>query len=241
MHSFVITQDGVAVAFDHYQHGHAGLVIIAPGFYNSKDALLLKELAAALTDTYDVIAMDFRGHGNSGGSFHWTSKEYLDLLAVVEKFKEKYTSIGVIGFSLGGATSIIAAGKTSAITSVIAVSAPSDFDKIEYRLWELDVENDIRYSLLGKGRIGKGVRPGPFWYKKEKPIDVVGKLGQPILYIHGTDDWIIKPWHSKALFDKTKSLKALEIIQKGPHAEYLMRRYSKEVVGWISDWLKQTL
>lgn len=234
----VVTKDGIRIAFDHYKNGHAMLVVIAPGFFNSKDALLIKDLANGLAGQYDVIAMDFRGHGKSGGLFYWTSKEYLDLLAIVDQFKDQYMSIGVIGFSLGAATAIIAASKTDAIKAIVAVSAPSDFSKIEYRLWELNVENDIRYSLLSKGRIGKGVRPGPFWYKKEKPIDVVGKLHQPILFIHGTDDWVVKPWHSKTLFDQAKSLKSIETIQYGPHAEYLMRDYSKEVLKFIRDWFK---
>lgn len=236
----VITQDNVAIAYDYYQGGFERLIIIAPGFYNSKEALLLRNLSKSLAQDYDVISMDFRGHGKSEGLFYWTSKEYLDLLAIVERFKEQYRFIGVIGFSLGAATSIIAASKTDAINSLILVSAPTAFEEIEYRLWELDFENDIRYSLLAEGRVGKGVRPGPFWYKKERPIDLVGRLIQPVLYIHGTDDWIIKPWHSKALFDKTRSMKSLEIIQDGPHAEYLLRNFNVMMLGHIHQWFKQS-
>ena len=143
----LLTIDGQTIHYDLYQHGHKQLIIIAHGFFNSKDALLLKELGHALSNQYDILIMDFRGHGKSSGLFYWTSKEYLDLQAVLEHVKSSYTEIGVIGFSLGAATSIIAASNVEGIATVISISAPSEFEKIEYRFWELDIENDI-FSLL---------------------------------------------------------------------------------------------
>lgn len=207
------TSDGQDIVLDHYQHGHDKVIIIAHGFFNSKDALLLKALGLALDDRYDIIIMDFRGHGKSGGLFYWTSKEYLDLQTVLDYAQKSYQRIGVIGFSLGAATSLIAASRGDLITSLIAVSAPSEFEKIEYRFWELSFENDIVYSLIGEGKIGKGVRPGPFWQKKDKPIDRVEKIQCPVLYIHGQADWLIKPWHSEALYKRTIAPKHLAIIK----------------------------
>lgn len=235
------TSDGQKIVFDHYRHGHDKVVIIAHGFFNSKDALLLKELGRALNDRYDVIIMDFRGHGKSGGLFYWTSKEYLDLEAVIEYAKKNYTKLGVVGFSLGAATSLIVASLGDLMDSLIAVSSPTAFEKIEYRFWELSFETDIVYSLIGEGKIGKGVRPGPFWQKKHKPIDLVEKIQCPVLYIHGAEDWLIKPWHSESLYKKTKAPKHLAIVKGGPHAEYLIRTHKVETVGLIKSWFKETL
>lgn len=237
----VLTADQHKIAYDHYQNGHEKVIVVAHGFFNSKDALLMKELGEALAGEYDVIIMDFRGHGKSGGWFHWTSKEYLDLEAVLEFARKKYEKIGVIGFSLGAATSLITASQNELITSLIAVSGPTEFEKIEYRFWELDPENDLMYSLIGKGRIGKGVRPGPFWFKKHKPIDRVEHIKCPVLYIHGESDWLIKPWHSEELYKKTTSKKHLVMIKKGPHAEYLVRKNKEETVKLIREWFKETL
>ncbi len=237
----IVTMDKEKIAWQLYASNHTKLIIIAHGFYNSKEALLLKELAQELTPTYDVAVIDFRGHGKSSGLFQWTSKEYIDLLAVIDEVKDRYEAIGVIGFSLGAATSLITASKTDLIKSIVAVSPPSEFEKIEYRLWELDMNLDVKYSLFGEGRIGKGVRPGPWWQAKEKPIDIVAKLKQPVYYIHGTKDWIIKPWHSQALFDKTNSVKKIDIIQDGPHAEYLMLTHRKILCNGIKEWFLKTL
>ena len=237
----LLTTDHHIIHYDLYLQGHNSVVIIAHGFFNSKDAILLKELGRSLEDQYDVIIMDFRGHGKSKGLFYWTSKEYSDLEAVLNFAKQKYERIGVIGFSLGAATSIIVASRVDFINSLVSVSAPTEFEKIEYRFWELDIENDIFYSLIGEGRIGKGVRPGPFWLKKERPIDCVDKIQTPTLFIHGDKDWLIYPSHSEDLYQKARCLKKLAIIKNGPHAEYLIRKNKQEIFYLIKDWFKKTL
>jgi uncharacterized protein len=239
----VTTSDEQKIAFDQYVSGQERAIVIAPGFYNSKEALLLKDLADYLAnDGYDVFLMDFRGHGSSSGLFNWTSREYLDLLAVVGYVQERYKKIGVIGFSLGAATALIAAVKSAAIHSLIAISPPAEFEKIEYRFWELSWDHDIHYSLLSEGRIGKGVKPGPFWLAKEKPRNVVRKLKQPVFYIHGTEDWLIKPWHSEVLYGETSSaVKRREVISGAPHAEYMLRTHREDMVRKIHDWFQETL
>ncbi len=234
------TSDDHLVHYDLYIQGHNKLVIIAPGFFNSKDALLLKELGQALADQYDVLIMDFRGHGKSGGLFYWTSKEYLDLQTVLDYAKTRYQKISVIGFSLGAATSIITASQSDLIDNLISVSAPTEFEKIEYRFWELDIENDIFYNLVGEGRVGKGFRPGPFWLKKDKPIHRVEHVKCPVFYIHGECDWLIKPWHSEELYKKTPATKRLAIIKNGPHAEYLIRKNKEQTITLIRNWLNET-
>src|SRR5476649_8713 len=93
---YLITSDKHKIHYDRYNGGHDKVIIIAHGFFNSKQAVLLMKLAEDLNDEFDVIVFDFRGHGLSQGVFYWTSKEYLDLLAVVEFAKKHYVKIGVI-------------------------------------------------------------------------------------------------------------------------------------------------
>ena len=237
----VVTQDGQLIRYDLYKSGHPSLVIIAHGFFNSKDAVLLKELGRLLEDRYDVAIMDFRGHGESPGLFWWTTKEYLDLTAVLSDAKVNYGTVGVIGFSLGAATSIITAARTDLIDSLIAVSGPTEFERIEYHFWDLDPENDILYNMIGEGKVGKGVRPGPFWLKKDKPVELIDKVKCPVMILHGGEDWLIKPWHARALFDKCRSQKKLVIIPDGPHAEYLVRKNKQQTVDAVRDWFRETL
>lgn len=237
----LLTSDNHRIHLDHYRLNHPQVVVIAHGFFNSKQAVLLKEFAQELLLAYDVILLDFRGHGKSSGLFSWTSREELDLLAVLEYAKQSYRSIGLVGFSLGAAISIGVAAQADLVNSLVAVSAPTEFGKIEYRFWELDAENDIFYNILGAGKVGKGVRPGPFWLTKPKPIALVEKINAPVLFIHGEKDWLIKPWHSESLYQRTRSKKHLSIIKDGPHAEYLVRKNKEEFVSLVWDWFKETL
>ncbi len=239
--SRIRTADGIDIAYDHYQRGHEKLIIIAHGFFNSKQAVLLKQLAADLSGAYDVAALDFRGHGKSSGLFCWTAKEYLDLKALLDHLRPKYKKVGVIGFSLGAAIAMITASRYADIDSIIAVSPPAAFWKIENCLWQLDFKTDILYHYFDQGIIGQGCRPGPLWLKKDRPIDLVPHLKIPICYIHGEKDWLIKPWHSKALYEKTTAVKKLAIIKNGPHAEYLILRNHDEFLGLARNWFNETL
>lgn len=238
----LIAEDGHKVFYDIYKAGHEKVIILAHGFFSSKQSVILKKLAASLNSRYDVIVFDFRGHGQSKGLFYWTSKEHLDLLAVMAFAGQYYKKIGLIGFSLGAAVSIIVSARTLLINSIIAISAPVEFGKIDYRFWDLDVKNDIIYSFFDDGRYGKGVRPGPFWYKKEKPIDIVKNIRTPIFYIHGEADKVISHLHSKNLYLQTADVnKRLSTIKDGPHAEYLFREHQDEMLLSIHDWFQETL
>jgi len=236
----LITKDNEKIAYRSYSDGFDRVVVIVHGFFNSKDSVLLAELAEHLADKQDVFIFDFRGHGKSTGFFTWTSKEQSDLEAVFDYIKDKYKKIDVIGFSMGGSVSInVLSRNRMPVSTLICISTPSDCSKIDYKWWKLDLENDIWYSLFTKsGRQGKGVRPGPFWLFKEKPIGNVGRLKMPVLYIHGDRDWVVGFRHSQELYNKTIASKRLVIVKNGPHAEYLMRKHRDDLLKEVDDWIK---
>lgn len=238
--STVTTQDNKEIHYDLYTRGHKKVIIIAHGFYNSKKAVLFKEMAGMLADEYDVIVFDFRGHGKSKGFFTWTVKEYQDLEAVLDYTRVKYDKVGVIGFSLGAASSIITASRTDRIDSLIAVSPPSDFNKIDFQIWRMGIMENVVYNVFQEGRIGKGVRPAWPWSRKIRPIDVIDQINIPVLFVHGKKDWLIQPWHSQRLYDQAKGIKKLEIIEQGTHAEYIFRRNKEETIAVFKEWFRKS-
>ena len=238
----LVTPDKQKIAYRHYKGGHDKAIIIAHGFYNSKDAGILKKLAESIYDEYDVFMFDFRGHGKSRGLYTWTSKEGRDLEAVLDYIDGKHKKVGILAFSFGGSVAINTLAHDTRVNSLICVSSASDPYKTDYQFWKLDLKGDLSYTLFTlEGLKGRGFRPGPFWLKKDKPIDNVAKIQIPILYIHGEKDWVIKPWHSQALYDKTQSKKKLVIIKNGPHAEYLARDYFEQFMTEVKIWFKETL
>jgi len=239
---FLVTSDHHKIAYKHYKSGHDKVVIITHGFYNSKDAVLLQKLKDAFLDEYDVFMFDFRGHGKSDGLFTWTSKENRDFKAALEYVKGKYKKVAMVAFSLGASIAINNLVDDNQIDSLVCVSAPSDPGKIDYQFWKLNFKNDLVYTLFTReGWLGRGFRPGPFWLKKEKPINNVSKLKIPILYIHGDKDWVVRQWHSEVLYEKTQAIKKIVIIKNGPHAEYLMKDSEIEFVREIKDWFAATM
>ncbi|MDO8489758.1 MAG: alpha/beta fold hydrolase, partial [Candidatus Omnitrophota bacterium] len=236
------TVDNQKISFQYFKNGFKSVIIIAHGYYSSKQVVILQLLAQALGKDYDIFMFDFRGHGKSSGVFTWTSREGADLGAVLDFIAPLYSKIGLIGFSMGASISINVLAKDKRVDSFICVSAPSDMWRIDYWIWRFSWKGDAAYTFFNaRGRIGTGVRPGPFWLAKNKPIDNIDKITVPIMFIHGSRDWVIRPWHSQALFNKTQSKKRLVTIKNGPHAEYLMRDYPEEFFAEIKNWFLDTL
>ncbi len=193
---------------------------------------------------YDSIIFDFRGHGDSGGKFSWSAKEHLDLDAVLDfAVSEGYERIGIIAFSLGAAASINAASKRDDIKSMVLISCPTSFWKIDYHFWEPEMFSDLKDNLECNWE-GKGARVANFMTAKPKPLDDITTVKDTaILFIHGDSDWVIKHYHSKRLYDAAKTHKELQIIEKGLHAERLIQQYPDRMkslmLGWFSDTMKE--
>ena len=236
------TVDHQKISYQHFKNGAGAVIIIAHGYYNSKQCVVLLQLAQALGGKYDIFMFDFRGHGQSSGVFTWTSREGNDLEAVLDFITPLYSKRGLIAFSIGASISINVLANDKRVDSFICVSAPSNMWRIDYWIWAIDWKNDALYTLFNsQGKIGKGVRPGPFWLRKDKPIDNVGKITIPIMFIHGSRDWVIRPWHSKALYQKAGGMKKIISIKNAPHAEYLVRDYFERFVAEVKNWFLDTL
>jgi len=236
------TKDQQRIDAVHYQEGFKKAVILTHGFFNAKDAYLFREIAKTLALHYDVVAFDFRGHGKSSGLFTWTAKEGADLQAVINYVKERgYESIGLMGFSLGAAISLIETARNPDIKTLIAVSAPYDFWKIDFNFWKRGMFDDLMLNLGYKAK-GKGVRPSHPWQEKMAPIDIVDRISpRSVLFLHGSEDWLINPRHSRKLFDKAKEPKKIIILEKLGHAETMFDQQREMFMTPCIDWFKEHL
>jgi pimeloyl-ACP methyl ester carboxylesterase len=189
---------------------------------------------------FDVITMDFRGHGRSTGSFTFTAEEHNDLRAVINFAKEIYPKIGIIGFSLGAATAIIYTAKNKDIQSLIIVSAPTDFEKVENHF----LTKEAVKAAIEKFEFGKtpNIKPGNVFLKKMKPIDVVQDISPiPVLFISGSKDPIIYPRHTLELYRKAGMPKHIENFENGFHAEDIYLKSKNNFIGICKDWFDKTM
>ena len=235
----VTASDGVSISLDRYGDGAGAVVVVCHGFFNNKQTPAYRLLGEALAKGRDVICMDFRGHGRSDGFYTFSAREGADLHAVLQWAAERYQRIGVIGFSLGGAIAINTAGQNHVpIHSLVAVSAPSAFEAIEMQYWRLRaIRSGIRSVLAGGG-----CRPGNLFCRKLRPVESITALRSlPTLFIHGTHDVIIFPRHSERLYAAAPEPKRLEILERGGHAETLLRTHRERLLQMVDDWYRQTL
>ena len=231
----VMTSDGVRISFYLYhQAGGGKVLIICPGFFQSKETAIFEKLSRDLAQDQDVLCMDFRGHGRSGGLYTFSAKEGADLEAVLRWVHARYIHVVLLGFSLGAATAINVASQQGGVDGLIAVSAPMAFEEIEFKFWTPEA---IRTGLTGL-ESGAGFRPGNPWLKKARPSDAIRHLATiPVLLIHGTDDPIISHRHSQRLYEMASDPKHMEIIPGGGHAEELYRQNPAGFASMIQTWL----
>ena len=155
--------------------------------------------------------------------------------AVIGFAKEHYKNIYLAGFSLGAASSILAAAEDKSISKLIAVSAPCDFDKIENHFWKKEAWlQTIKKCEL---KVWFSIRAGKINSAKVKPIDVIQKVSCPSLFIAGGKDPTVYSWHTKALYDKAVCPKKYKEFEKGFHAEDLYLLHHEEFMKSVSDWL----
>ena len=235
----VTTDDGIRISFDLYQKpGLDTVVIICPGFFQSKETPTFRRLSKQLAERLDVICMDFRGHGSSGGLYTFSAREDLDLKAVLQVARASYSRVGVIGFSMGAAIAVNTVANDPKVKSLILVSCPMAFEEIEFHFWT----PPALATGLGGLEKGAGIRPGKVWLPKDRPLDHIASLSpRPILFIHGTNDEIVHLRHSQRLFESAKEPKRLHVVQKGGHAEELFRKDPEQFLKIVDAWLQETL
>lgn len=234
---YVKTPDGVNIAINHYKRGYESVLIIAHGWFMTKDSKYFSDMAEVFNQNMDVISMDFRGHGKSSGFYTFTSKEPQDLKAVVDYAKSQYKKVYLIGFSLGGALALIHSAIEKDVDRVIAVSAPHSFIKIENHMWRKDAWSHSfrKFEFLR----WITVRPSLVIGKKIPPIEVVDKIEVPTLFIAGDLDPTVHAWHTKSLYDKAKCEKRFELFKNCCHAEDLFCQDRERFINVCTDWLKE--
>ena len=228
-------RDSTRISFDLYARAEQeALLLICPGFFQSKETTLFQRIASDLSADQNVLCLDFRGHGRSGGLYTFSAREGADLETVLEWARERYSKISLLGFSLGGAVAInMAARFPDSIRTLIAVSTPSAFEEIEYRIWS----PEVIYGGLRAWDPKMGCRLGNPWLKKEKPVETIRHLRMPVLLIHGTRDSIVSHSHSERLYQAAGEPKRLELIEGGGHAEELYRHHPDRFLQIVQGWL----
>jgi pimeloyl-ACP methyl ester carboxylesterase len=172
----------------HTVHG-APAVVLVHGFKTSREEML--PWARFLHDGgYNVLLLDTRGCGKSGGStVGLGATEPHDISLAVEVARDQFGTdkVAVLGISLGAGAAILAAADDPDISAVIADSAWTDQDFQLARLSFFQV-GPVRVPLLPYGIAAVNALVGAE-VNKARPVDAISRIApRPILLIHSADD-----------------------------------------------------
>jgi len=189
---------------------------------------------------YNVLLFDLRGHGESGGNrLSMGYYERLDVLGAVDYLRSRgfqEQSIGLLGFSLGAAAAILAAAQEPDIP-VVADSSFADVTELMRReLPKHRLPGFFFYPMAFMLKLMYGIDLGAI-----RPLDAVGHLSRPILFIHGEADSTVPPDHSQRLFQASHNPNAQLWIVPGAEHVQAYHTHPEEYVARICAFFDQAL
>jgi alpha-beta hydrolase superfamily lysophospholipase len=198
---------------------HNGAVLLLPGVGANRLSMVSRArlLKAA---GYSTLLMDFQASGESPGeaiTFGW--RERLDVIAAVQLLKDKLPGerIGIIGTSMGGAATVLAAPSLDVQAAVLEAVYPALDVAVANRL-------RVRFGAAGAALaplLLVQVRPLlGVWPSQLTPADSVGLLRCPILVIAGAADRLTTVEDTQRFFAAASQPKELWLIPSATHIDY---------------------
>ena len=195
----VLTPDGVRLRGWFIDKGSDKTVLAIHGYTSSKwDETYMKPVIDILArNGYNVAAFDLRAHGESGGDRTTLGKrEAADMKAVIEWLKRekpgKARKVGAIGYSMGGAVTIMLASEPGLLDAAVADSPYIDIMR-SGRRWVRRVRGvlgallRLAYPLIVRFTSSKaGVRP-----EELNMMRYADRVRAPMLLIAGERDDLV--------------------------------------------------
>lgn len=217
----LVTEDNIPIA---------GWFIPAPDPAEKKPALVILHgypaekgdmlfIASGLHQSFNILLIDLRSFGKSGGSFTTLgNKERFDLSAGLDFLESRgFLKAGVLGFSLGGATAILGAARDKRIAAIVSYASFADLTLLGRELYRtLPV---LRYPLVELMKLWGKL----FWNidSISSPAATAQHLAIPVMLVHTKQDEQISFRHAEILRDALQNNKRAEFFfpETGRHGE----------------------
>ena len=222
--------------------------LFAHCFSCSKDILAATRIARHLTENdIAVLRFDFTGRGGSEGDFANTNftSNVQDLVAAAEWLRAEHGAADLlIGHSLGGAASIVAATKLPFVKAVATIGAPSEAGHVLRQM------PGVMEAIDEKGEADVLLADRPFKIKRQFVEDVKGsevreaaaKLKRPLIILHSPVDEIVSIENATGLFISAKHPKSFVSLD---HADHLLTNpvdteYAADVIAaWADRYISE--
>lgn len=220
-------------------------IILLPG-YGQTRAALLGQAAYLHEGGYNVLLVDLRGTGESGGAVTFGIREPLDVQGATTYLRSRPdvdpSRIAVQGVSLGASAGLLATADDQQLKAAVAESSFSDLDGMIARDFQ-------RYSRLPafpfatltvalmQPRLGGSVA-------SVRPVDAVAHFGaRPVLLISDGRDQLIPPGSARALYAAASGPKELWQVPSAAHASGFAvepAEYARRVLAFYATYLGGT-
>jgi len=197
--------------------------VFAHCFTCSKNSLAASRVARGLAEQgIGVLRFDFTGLGDSDGAFATSgfSSNVADLIAATDWMAAQGQPVSLmIGHSLGGAATIVAAGQVDSVSAVVTLGAPSDaghvVEQFKHSVPEIEAKGAAQVSLAGR----------PFTLSRQFLDDVraanvteaAAALRKPLLILHAPGDDVVGIDNATALFLAAKHPKSFVSLDRADH------------------------
>ena len=219
-----------------------GTIIFVHGLGNNRAGDEAVDLASRLwAEGFNTLLFDLRGHGTSGdGKVSGGYFEQNDLLGAYDFLVEQGVSsdsIGVIGFSMGAATSVLGASQEPGIRALV-VDSPfaKASDLITQEVARRTPAPEWLVPLFGPGTkmaadILHDIKLGDI-----DPESAVAGIGYPILLIHGMKDERIPVEQGIRVHDAAHESSIIWLVPDSDHVDAFLNfsdEYTERVVTYF--------
>lgn len=218
--------------------------IFAHCFTCSKKSLAASRVARGLAERgIGVLRFDFTGLGDSAGDFSTSgfSSDVADLLSAAQWMEAAGRSVTLmIGHSLGGAATVVAAAQLEDVKAVATMGAPSDASHVIAQFKDSVPE----IEAAGRAQVNLGGRPFTLSrefledVRKASVIDSVKSLGKPLMILHAPGDDVVGIDNATDLFVAAKHPKSFVSLDRADHL-LSGKRDSEFVTDVIAGWSAQ--
>jgi uncharacterized protein len=184
---------------------------------------------------YNVLAFDYRAHGESEGKH--TSAGYYeknDLLGAIKFVRRQGVTgkIGLLGFSMGAAISLMTAAESQDVSAVVADSAYGD-------VMSIIEEAFSKRKYLPKFLIPFVLSITKILYKFDftwvSPVESLKLIDVPVFIIHGALDTVVPVEHAYRLSKACRNLMSqLWVVPEATHTSAYSIRTQEYIIRMLS-------
>lgn len=223
--------------------------LFAHCFICGKDLQAVSRISRALNDEgIALLRFDFTGLGMSGGEFANTNftSNVLDLYKAVDFMKEEYQAPAImLGHSLGGTATLVAASNTPEVKAVATIGSPYNtlniLKQFGQQIDEIEEKGEAEVPLAGR----------PFKIKKQFLDDVrnqnveeaISNLKKPLLVMHSPIDETVNIDHARMIYQAAKHPKSFISLDQADHLLLKEKKYgiyvAKVIAAWASQYIEE--